>query len=122
MKISGFLTDDAVLVELGFRVARLRVDTGLTGLTQVELAAGAGVAKRTLERLENGDEVHLSTLIRVLRELGRLDAMEFVIPDADVRPVDMLQRKGRPRKRASRAGAEKFVGNASGTWTWGDEK
>lgn len=117
VKITGFMTDDAVLAELGARIARLRIDGGLT---QRALAARAGVAKRTLERLENGDQVQLATLISVLRELGRLDAMDLVVPDVEIRPVQMLE--GRVRQRASRRSGAAATGAAKGTWKWGDEK
>jgi transcriptional regulator with XRE-family HTH domain len=51
----------------------------LSGLTQTQLADRAGVAERTVRRLEEGDGgVSTENLFRVLRGLGLLD----VIPDA----------------------------------------
>jgi len=119
LKITNLLTDDAVLDELGARIARLRIDRGLT---QDGLAATAGVAKRTLERLENGDQVQLSTLIGVLRALGRLDAMDLILPDVEIRPVQMLEGMGRTRKRASRGAPTGARDGTTGIWKWGDEK
>jgi DNA-binding XRE family transcriptional regulator len=51
MKISAQLTDEAVLHELGGRLAGLRIEHNLT---QAALAEQAGVSKRTIERLESG--------------------------------------------------------------------
>jgi len=119
LKITNLLTNDAVLHELGARIARLRIDHGMT---QDSLAAAAGIAKRTLERLENGDQVQLVTLICVLRELGRLDAMDLVAPDVEVRPVQMLEAKAHTRKRAPRGTAAGTRDVAPGAWKWGDEK
>jgi DNA-binding XRE family transcriptional regulator len=51
MKITGLLTDDAVLAELGARIAGRRVELQLT---QAAVAEQAGIAKRTLERMEAG--------------------------------------------------------------------
>jgi len=51
----------------------------LNGLTQAQLADRAGVAERTVRRLEEGDGgVSTENLFRILRGLGLLD----VIPDA----------------------------------------
>jgi len=119
LKITNLLADDAVLIELGARIARLRIDRGMT---QDRLATKAGIAKRTLERLENGDQVQLSTLISVLRELGRLDTMDLLVPDVEIRPVQMLEAKGHTRKRAPRGAVTGTRDVAPGTWKWGDEK
>jgi len=51
MKISKTLADDAILAEIGERVTRRRLDLQLT---QADVAEQAGVAKRTLERIEAG--------------------------------------------------------------------
>ncbi len=51
MKITGLLTDEAVLAELGARIAGRRVELQLT---QAAVAEQAGIAKRTLERMEAG--------------------------------------------------------------------
>jgi transcriptional regulator with XRE-family HTH domain len=47
MEISTLLTDDAVLAEIGERIAARRIDMQLT---QAAVAEQAGIAKRTLER------------------------------------------------------------------------
>ena len=45
MRITGLLTDDAVLAELGSRIAARRIELQLT---QSAVAEQAGIAKRTL--------------------------------------------------------------------------
>ena len=52
MKFDSFLTDVVVLREIGARLKHKRVDSGLT---QAQLAEQAGIAKRTVERLESGN-------------------------------------------------------------------
>lgn len=115
MKITGSLNEDAVMIELGRRIERLRIDRELT---QNELAEQAGIGKRTLERLENGYQVQTSSLIRTLRCLGRLEALDTVVPEAGTRPIEMLKLQGKSRKRVSKARGTK---NTMRTWTWGDE-
>ena len=49
MNIDPMMSDAAVLLELGHRLSRRRVELELT---QADLAREAGVAKRTVERVE----------------------------------------------------------------------
>ena len=115
MKITGLLTDDAVLAELGARVAGRLVELQLT---QAAVAEQAGVAKRTLERMEAGQTSQLGTLVRVLRVLDAASGLDSLIPESGPRPMDLLKRKGKVRQRASGHRAEK---ESAKPWRW-DEK
>jgi transcriptional regulator with XRE-family HTH domain len=115
MNISNLSSDDAVLVELGQRLARLRLSRGTT---QEQLASAAGVSKRTVQRLEDGTPGQLTNLIRCLRALERLDALEVLLPADGPSPIDLLDRRGQPRQRARPGVAEP----AARPWTWGDEQ
>jgi transcriptional regulator with XRE-family HTH domain len=112
MKITGLLNDDAVLAELGARIARRRVDMQLT---QATVAEQAGIAKRTLERMEAGQASQLATLVRVLRVLDAASGLDNVIPESGPRPMDLLKRKGKVRKRASGQRAAQTTGKP---WSW----
>lgn len=112
MKITGQLTDPTILEEIGARLARHRIEVGLT---QAALAAKAGVAKRTLERLEGGHGTELVTLVRVLRALELADGLEAAVLDLPPSPIAMLKRRGKPRQRAPRT-RPKAGGKP---WTWG---
>jgi transcriptional regulator with XRE-family HTH domain len=107
MKIEGLLTDEAILVELGGRLAQRRLELQLT---QEMLAEQAGVSKRTVERIEAGATAQTSTLIRLLRVLELLDRLETLVPEAGPRPMDLVKLKGKARKRAS--GKRKSTGKA----------
>ena len=115
MKITGLLTDDAVLAELGARIAGRRVELQLT---QAAVAEQAGIAKRTLERMEAGQTSQLATLVRVLRVLDAASGLDNLIPESGPRPMDLLKQKGKVRQRASGRRAAKPAGNP---WRW-DEK
>jgi transcriptional regulator with XRE-family HTH domain len=115
-------TDPAVLAELGRRLAARRLERNLT---QAELAAEAGVSKRTLLRLESGESTQLTNLVRVLRALELLDALEALVPAAGVRPLEQLRAQGKRRQRASRRGTRAASKTGSGAkaspeWTWDD--
>ena len=116
MQIDKLLTDEAILAELGERLSRCRLDLSLT---QAELAAQAGVSKRTVERAEAGASTQLSSLIRILRVLELLPNLEHAIPPAVPRPMDLLKRKGHVRQRASRA---RQAQEEDDPWTWADEE
>ncbi len=99
MLISGQLTDEAVLEELGRRIARARLERNVG---QADLAAEAGVGVATLKRLEAGHSVASTSLIRVLRALGLLEGLERLVPEPLPSPIEQLALRGRRRKRAGR--------------------
>ena len=115
MRITGLLTDDAVLAELGARIAARRVELQLT---QAAVAEQAGIAKRTLERMEAGLTSQLATLVRVLRVLDAASELDSLIPAPGPRPMDLLKRKSKVQQRASGRRAAKPAGKS---WSW-DEK
>jgi DNA-binding XRE family transcriptional regulator len=96
MRITSGLSDAAVLQELGSRIARHRLENGLT---QAALAVESGVAKRTLERIEAGNSAELVTIIRLLRVLKLVDGLEALVPDQLPSPMVMLKSQGRTRRR-----------------------
>jgi transcriptional regulator with XRE-family HTH domain len=113
--MNKLLTDDAVLAEIGKRIARYRIDSRMT---QAELAEQAGVSKRTVERIEAGASVQFSTIIRILRVLDLLQGLDQMIPEPVPRPLDLLKQKGKLRQRAS---SSKPPEKTPKKWTWGDE-
>lgn len=116
MKIDSHLTDDAVLAELGQRLARTRLERNRT---QAELGDEAGVGLATVQRLESGRPVNVTSLIRVLRSLGLLDVLELLVPEPAPSPLERLKLQGRRRQRARPADAPAAE---TKPWTWGDEQ
>ena len=87
MKIESRLADDVVLLELGRRLGRTRLERNLT---QAELGDEAGVGLATVQRLERGRPARLTSLIRVLRTLGLLDALDVLVPEPAPSPLERL--------------------------------
>ncbi len=115
MKISRHTTDDAVLRELGGRLAQVRLERNLT---QAHLARQAGVSKRTVERLESGSvATRLSGFIRVCRVLEVIERFDVLLPEPSPGPVEQLRSRGRKRRRAS---ATRAAEGPSKKWQWGD--
>ena len=115
MRIDHLLTDEALLAELGERLAQIRLNRNVT---QADLAEEAGVSKRTVERVEAGASTQLSNLVRVIRALGLLENFELLVPAPTPSPLQQLKLQSRERVRAS---AKPETSTDSGAWEWGDE-
>ena len=116
MKIETTLASEAILQELGERLAGVRLERNLT---QAALAEEAGVAKRTVERLESGQAAtQLSGFVRVCRALGLLERLDALVPEGTASPIAQLRLQGRKRQRAT---GRKASAAAAKKWTWGDE-
>lgn len=119
MKISSLLTDDAILAEIGERVSRRRLDLQLT---QAKLAEQAGIAKRTVERIEAGASAQMSSMIRLFRVLDLLPGVDRILPEAEIRPMDMLKRKGKGKgKQRQRASSGQVSEGPWEPWSWGED-
>lgn len=115
MKITLQLTDEAILEELGGRLARVRIDRNVT---QEALAEQAGVSKRTVERLESGEvATQLSGFLRVCRALGLLERFELLLPEPVAGPMARLKQAGRRRQRAT---GKRTAARPAKKWTWGE--
>ena len=116
MKIDKSLSDQAVLGEIGSRLAAIRLGRNQT---QAQLAAQAGVSLRTLTRLESGEvATQLSGFVRVCRALDLLELVDALLPEPAPSPLALVKLHGRSRKRASTAGAK--GPRTAKAWTWGD--
>lgn len=98
MHISKLSGNEAILAEIGKRMARRRLDFQLT---QADLAEQAGVSKRTVERVEAGASAQMSSMIRIFRVLDLLPGLDNMIPESGPGPMDLLKLKGKMRQRAS---------------------
>jgi len=118
MRITFELTDMAVLHEIGNRLERRRIDAGLT---QAQLAEEAGISKRTVERIEAGHSTDFVMLLRVLRVLKLLEALDQFVSDLPQSPLMLLKSRGRTRKRVghSRRPSEgTAASNPAPSWKW----
>jgi len=92
------LTNEAILEDLGRRLAQLRL---ARNLSQAEVARNAGVSVRTVQNAEAGHSCSLETFIRLLRALGELEGLASWLRDEGPGPIELADRKGRERRRAS---------------------
>lgn len=104
---------EAIEARLGRQLEQLRLSKNIN---QSALAAEAGVSRRTITRLENGEGISLDTLIRVMRALGVADRLASLLPDPATRPVERIQLGGRERQRARMKRSP-----GADAWEWGPE-
>lgn len=121
-------SDQRILETIGARLRQARLNQDLT---QATLATRAGLQRRTISNVENGDDFTMGTLLRVLRGLNQLQNLDAFLPDPGVSPVDLARNQGKPRQRARRnrpatvepvdpAPAEIDAAPPSG-WSWGED-
>lgn len=118
MEQAQHLSDEAILEDLGQRVARHRLNRNLT---QEQVAREAGVARRSLSKIENGHVVDTRVLVRVLRALGLLEGLAALVPEPEVSPVALREARGRERARASGVREGRAKTGERGKWTWPDD-
>ena len=92
------LSDKAAMALIGERIQRERLNQNLT---QAGLAERAGIGVRTVRSLEAGQKPTVETLIRALRGLGKLGALDALLPEPGLSPLQLAKLQGRQRQRAS---------------------
>ena len=117
--LSDLQSNDAVLAELGRRLERQRL---ARNVTQQQMAEQAGIGRATLQRLERGESVQTTSLIKLLRALDLLGSLDDALPHAIERPILQLERERRrkPRQRA-RSSDRTLSRPAERPWRWGEE-
>lgn len=130
-------TDLVILKAIGRCIADERLDNNMT---QARLAEESGVSKRTIERLESGESVQLTNLIRVLRVQNKLPLLAQVFPEPAISPLQQLKIQSATQKMRKRAypsasdqsttdypsqnasqGGEVNEPPQKQAWQWGDE-
>lgn len=115
----SLMSDEAVLAELGERLARRRLNLNRS---QAEVAREAGVSRRTLSKLENGHVIDSRSLVRLLRALGLLATLAELVPSPRPSPVALAEQRGRVRERASGRRRRGETDADTGEWTWPDQE
>src|SRR5690606_29638934 len=97
VRISPSATNDEILAELGRRLERYRLQQNRT---LADVARQAGVGLRTAARAEAGENPTLATMVKLLRALGRLEALDSFLPEPLVSPIQLAELSGKQRQRA----------------------
>lgn len=92
-------TNDEVMREIGSRLRQYRLQQNLP---ISDVARQAGLSAPTVINVENGRNPRLDSVVRMMRVLGRLEALDAFLPPPLISPIQMARLKGRTRQRARR--------------------
>ena len=95
--------DDVILQNLGEQLKRMRLNKNLT---QTQLCEVSGLSRSAISDMENKGSGSMSTFVRVLRALEKLEILNHFITEVPISPIQIAQLKGKIRKRASGAGVK----------------
>ena len=90
-------TNDEVMREFGVRLRGYRLRQNRL---QGEIARLAGVTPATVVNAEAGKNLRLESIVRILRALGQLEALNDFLPEPTVSPIQLLALHGKVRQRA----------------------
>jgi transcriptional regulator with XRE-family HTH domain len=96
-------TDAEVMAIIGRRMREHRLQRNMT---VAEAARMAGLTSPTVINVEHGRNPRLGSLVRLLRVLGRLEALDAFLPEPAVSPIQLARLKGRTRQRARKSQRE----------------
>ena len=113
-----YASNDLIYIELGKKVKNYRL---AMNLTQAQLAEKAGLPKRAVERIENGESKTMDNFLMVLRAFNLIENLEFLIPDQEIRPTDLIKRTPQ-KKRVRPSKRNGSSGNGMVKIKWGDEE
>ena len=97
--IRSFNTTSEVTSEIGRRLKGYRLQQNRT---LDDLARDTGLGRATVARAEAGKNPSLDSLVRILRALGKLDALDDFLPAPTVSPLQIAESEGKPRRRPRR--------------------
>lgn len=93
------LSDRSALSFLGAYIRHTRISQNKT---QASLAVSAGVHRETILQIEKGDGGNLSSFIRILRMLSKMQMLETFEIDTSPTPIQLATMMKKTRQRASR--------------------
>ncbi|MBU2071481.1 MAG: helix-turn-helix domain-containing protein [Gammaproteobacteria bacterium] len=91
------ITAAALAEDIGERLKQARLNRDLT---QSEVAALAGVARKTVLNAEKG-KVQLDIMIAILMALDLTEQIDLFLPKQEISPLQLAKLQGRKRQRAS---------------------
>lgn len=113
------LTETQLEELIGQRLKQHRLHRNLN---QTELARRAGLARRTITSVENGNGCTLSTLIRLLRALNIEHALDELLKPLPLSPNAIRQAQILAKPTRKHASKPRKKPPETTDWVWGDEK
>jgi len=95
--ITDYMTNDEIMRLLGERIRSRRL---ARNIPVDQLAEKSGLNRKTIMDMEAGRDVRLSSLVKLLRGLNTLAALEAAFPDV-LPGGESISSRGQPRIKAS---------------------
>ena len=92
------MTNNRIELEIGLKIKHYRLKRNLT---QLELANKTGISRVSISKIERGKGATLASLIEILRMLHVLQNLEFLFPEDEISPIELIKLKKKKRIRAS---------------------
>lgn len=93
------LADTMIQQHVGVKMKAIRLKQNIT---QQSLAESAEVSLSTVKKIENGEIGSFASLLRVLRILGKLDALQPLIEEEPLSPNEYYEMMQAARKKTRR--------------------
>ena len=90
-------TDSEIVALLGDRLKQYRLQHNVTVR---ELSEASGLHVNTIAKAEGGEDSRLTTVIRILRGLKRLEALDAFLPPPTISPLQLAKLRSKRRQRA----------------------
>ena len=119
MNHSDTLTETQLEALIGKRLKQNRLRQNLN---QTELAERAGLARRTITSVENGNGCTLGTLIRLVRALKIEHTLEELIKPLPLSPNAIRQAQILAEPNRKYASKPRKKPPETSEWVWGDEQ
>ena len=103
----------AIAAELGNRLKQSRLNADLT---QAEVAARAGLNRRTILNAEKG-KVQLKNLAAILVAMNMTGQLNMFLPPQEISPIQLAKLRGQERQRASKT-KKKNTGSKEDKSSW----
>jgi len=106
------LTPHAIAAELGDRIKTARLNANLT---QKAVAQKAGVSLKAVINCEKGKST-LESMVAILIALEITEQLNAFIPKQEISPVQLIELKGKERKRAASPTKHKSAKEETPEW------
>jgi len=90
-------------------------------ISQQDLADNAGVSRRTISRMENGQGVSFNTFIRVMPALKLTNQLDSLVPSIDIRPIERVKQKQIRKHASSPRKTNPSEPSTKAPWKWSDQ-
>ncbi|RBW41687.1 XRE family transcriptional regulator [Psychromonas sp. B3M02] len=110
--VFGDLTPHAIAAELGDRIRTARLNANLT---QKAVAQKAGVSLKAVTNCEKGKST-LESMVAILIALEITEQLDAFIPKQEISPVQLIELKGKERKRAASPTKHKSAKEETPEW------